>query len=172
MLDAIVDHPAPVTAAINGPALGAGMQLAVACDLRVLAPDARLGIPAARLGVLLSAVNIHRLSLLVGQGVARDLLLTGRVLDVDEAERAGLVHRTAPDARDAGLQLAVELAALAPLSVQGHKRALNLVSDAALLSEAARAEIAALEARNFASDDLQEGLAAFAEKRAPRFRGR
>jgi enoyl-CoA hydratase len=172
LLDAIVDHPAPVIAAVNGAALGAGMQLAVACDLRVVAPTAKLGIPAARLGVLLSAVNIRRLALLVGHGVARDLLLTGRAIDCAEAERVGLVHRVAPDARAAGLALAEELAALAPLTVQGHKRALNLVGEAAPLSADALAEITALEVRNFASDDLQEGLAAFAEKRSPRFEGR
>ncbi len=171
MLDAIVDHPAPVIAAVNGAALGAGMQLAVACDLRVVAPGARLGIPAARLGVLLSAVNIRRLALLVGHGVARDLLLTGRAVDCEEAERVGLVHRVASDARTAGLELADELAALAPLTVQGHKRALNLVGEAAPFPADALAEITALEVRNFASDDLQEGLAAFAEKRGPRFEG-
>jgi enoyl-CoA hydratase len=171
MLDAIVDHPAPVIAAVNGAALGAGMQLAVAADLRVVAPTAKLGIPAARLGVLLSAANIRRLVLLVGHGVARDLLLTGRAIEIDEAERVGLVHRIAPDARVAGLTLADELAALAPLTVQGHKRAINLVDSAPLAADAL-AEITALEVRNFASADLQEGLAAFAEKRAPEFEGR
>jgi len=171
MLDAIVDHPAPVIAAVNGAALGAGMQLAVAADLRVVAPTVKLGIPAARLGVLLSATNIRRLVLLVGHGVARDLLLTGRAIEIDEAERVGLVHRIAPDARVGGLTLAEELAALAPLTVQGHKRAINLV-DSAPLAPDALAEITALEVRNFASADLQEGLAAFAEKRAPEFEGR
>lgn len=172
MLDAIVDHPAPVIAAVNGAALGAGMQLAVACDLRVVAPGAKLGIPAARLGVLLSAVNIRRLALLVGHGVARDLLLTGRAVGCEEAERAGLVHRVATDARAAGLALAEELAVLAPLTVQGHKRALNLVGDSAPFPADALAEITAMETRNFASVDLQEGLAAFAEKRSPEFEGR
>ena len=84
----------------------------------------------------------------------------------------GLVQRPADDARDAALALAGELAALAPLTVQGHKRALNLVAEAGALPEAAVEEIRALEARNFASADLQEGLASFAEKRTPRFEGR
>ena len=80
-LDAIVRSPAPVIAAVNGAALGAGMQLAVACDLRVVAPTAKIGIPAAKLGVLLSGPNIRRLAGLVGQGAARDILLTGRAID-------------------------------------------------------------------------------------------
>jgi enoyl-CoA hydratase len=172
LLEAVVEHPAPVLAAVDGPALGAGMQLAVACDLRVVGPEARFAIPAARLGVLLSPANVRRLALLVGHGAARDLLLTGRSVSREEAAGLGLVQRAADDAAAGALELAREIAGLAPLSVQGHKRALNLVLDGAALPDAAAAEIRALEARTFASDDLQEGLAAFADKRAPRFRGR
>jgi enoyl-CoA hydratase len=168
-LDAIVDYPAPVLAAVNGPAIGAGMQLAVACDLRIAAFSATFSIPAGRLGVFLSPANIQRLATLVGQGAARDLLLTARTLDVDEAAAVGLVQRRAPHTLDAALELAAEIAELAPLTVQGHKRALNLVAGA--VGASAHDEMRELEARAFASRDLREGLAAFSEKRAPRFEG-
>jgi enoyl-CoA hydratase len=148
------------------------MQLAVACDLRIAAPSAVLGIPAAKLGVILSAANVRRLAELVGQGAARDLLLTARAVDVEEASRIGLVQRVAEDAREAALVLAGEIAALAPISVQGHKRALRIVGDAGRLDEAALAELEQLEVAAFASADLQEGLTAFGEKRPPRFEGR
>jgi len=172
VLDAIVDLPAPVIAAIHGPAIGAGMQLAVACDLRVAGPRARLAIPGGKLGILLSPKNIARLATLVGQGAARDFLLTGRTVDAPEAVTIGLVQRTADDALATARELAVEIAALAPLTVQGHKRALNLVADATALGTDATSEITALEAAAFASRDLEEGMAAFAEKRSPRFEGR
>jgi enoyl-CoA hydratase len=171
VLDAIVDHPAPVIAAVNGPAMGAGMQLAVACDLRIAARRARLAIPGGRLGILLSAQNIWRLAALVGQGAARDFLLAGRVVDAGEALAMGLVQRVADDALTDALALADEIAGYAPLTVQGHKRALNLVAQGQALGDEARAEIAALEREAFASEDLQEGMAAFAEKRDPRFQG-
>jgi enoyl-CoA hydratase len=172
VLDAVVDYPAPVIAAIHGPAIGAGMQLAVACDIRVAGPDARLAIPGGRLGILLSPTNIARLAVLVGQGAARDFLLTGRTVDAQEAVTVGLVQRLADDPLAAARELAREIAELAPLTVQGHKRALNLVAAAAAPGAEARAEIDALERAAFGSRDLEEGMAAFAEKRPPRFEGR
>jgi enoyl-CoA hydratase len=172
LLDAVVAFRAPVVAAVNGVALGAGMQLAVACDLRVVGPNATFGIPAARLGIVLSAANIHRLALLVGQGAARDLLLSARALDVDAAEAVGLVQRRAPDALMGARALADEIATLAPLSVWSHKHALNAVAAATDLDDWIRASLAELEAQAFASADLAEGLAAFSEKRPPQFEGR
>jgi enoyl-CoA hydratase len=172
VLDAIVAYPAPVIAAINGPAIGAGMQLAVACDVRVAALGARLAIPGGKLGIHLSARNIWRLAQLVGQGAARDFLLAGRNVDADEAMRLGLVQYVSRDAVGHALALAGEIASFAPFTVQGHKRSLNMVAEQQWLSSEARQEIAELEARAFASEDLQEGMAAFAEKRTPRFNGR
>ncbi len=172
LLDAIVDYPAPVIAAVNGVALGAGMQLAVACDVRVVAPGAKFGIPAGRLGVVISAANVRRLVLAVGQPTARDVLLTARSLDIDEAERFGLVQRRAADALAAATELAAEVADLAPLSVRGHKHALNVVSASIGISTEDLEELRRRETEAFASRDLQEGLAAFAEKRPPTFEGR
>jgi enoyl-CoA hydratase len=171
VLDAIVAHPAPVLAAINGPAIGAGMQLAVACDMRVAALGARLAIPGGKLGIHLSPRNIWRLAQLVGQAPARDFLLAGRTVDAEEALHLGLVQYLDHDAVGTALALAGEIAALAPLTVRGHKRSLNIVAESEWLGDDARAEIAALEARAFASNDLQEGMAAFAEKRTPDFHG-
>ncbi len=134
-----------------------------------VATDATVGIPAAKLGVLLSAPNIRRLAVLVGQGAARDLLLTGRAMNATEVREIGFAQRVADDALASGIDLASEIARLAPLSVQGHKRALNLVADATALDDGAVQQIRALEEAAFASADLQEGLAAFGEKRTPNF---
>jgi enoyl-CoA hydratase len=175
LLDAVVDYPAPVVAAVNGPAVGAGTQLVVVCDLRVAGPQAAFGIPATQLGVMLSPENIQRLALLVGHGHARDLLLTGRRIGVGEALRIGLVHRIAEDPLAAATELAEEIATLAPLTVAGHKRALNTVTEhlgyRRGIHDAAVSELDALVLEAFASHDLKEGLAAYEAKRPPRFQG-
>ena len=158
--------------AIAGPAMGAGQQLAVVCDLRIATPVAKMAIPGGKLGILLSPTNVWRLVQLVGHGLARDVLLTGRVVDGVEAKVIGLVQRLAADPLDAALQLADEIAMLAPLTVRGHKRMINLVGESTPLTDIARGEALALEVRAFASEDLVEGTAAFAEKRAPQFKGR
>lgn len=176
-LEAIIAYPAPVIAAINGPAIGAGTYLSVACDLRVAAPSATFGIPAAKLGIVVNAENVIRLALLVGHGHARDLLLTGRQISVGEALRIGLVHRLAGnDTLADALDWAREIAALAPLTLAGHKRILNELTRHLHLSRRDDADVLsaldALAVHAFHSNDLKEGLAAFAEKRPPRFEGR
>ncbi|HEY7438105.1 MAG TPA: enoyl-CoA hydratase-related protein [Acidimicrobiia bacterium] len=172
LLRAIIDAPFPVIAAVNGAALGAGMQLVVACDLRVVARSATLGIPAPQRGIVLSAANVLRLARVVGQANARDILFTGRTMSAEEADDIGLVHRLVRDPRAAALDLAIEIAQLAPLSVRSHKRALNLISESGALDNAALDELRELERAAFASEDLQEGLAAFAQRRPPEFEGR
>jgi len=172
LMDTIIGFAGPVIAAVNGPALGAGTQMAVACDLRVVGPSAKFGIPAARLGLVLSPANISRLAVLVGQGAARELLMTARTIDVDEAERIGLVQQRAVDALAAALEWAGEIAELAPLTVASHKRALNLIAGGQQADPDALMEIARLERDALRSRDLQEGLAAFTEKRPPQFEGR
>lgn len=171
LLDQIVGFPAPVIAAVNGVALGAGMQLAVACDLRVVAANASFGIPAGKLGVVISAVNVQRLVQAVGQPTARDVLLTARVLSLEEARAVGLVQRAGDDALSLARALASEIAALAPLSASSHKAMLNRIAVTGALASEDRIDLATLEGIAFESDDLQEGLAAFSEKRSPQFRG-
>jgi enoyl-CoA hydratase len=144
----------------------------VACDFRVAGPDAVFGIPASKLGIVLSPANVRRLVQLVGAHNAKDLLVTSRYVDRDEANRFGLVTRYVDHARGGALAFAAEIAALAPITVQSHKRAVNLVNDAGALEGDAADEVRAMEQRAFLSDDLQEGLAAFAEKRTAAFEGR
>ena len=170
LIDAMVEHPAAVIAAVHGPALGAGCQLAVGCALRVVGPDAKFGIPAAKLGVFLSPRNMARLVALLGPGPAADLLMTARVMDREEAAAVGLVTRAAADPLAASLALAEELSQLAPLTIASTKRALARFT-ATLAPPEVVAELSALEHRAMTSDDVREGMAAFAEKRAPNFRG-
>ena len=159
VLDRLRLAPFVTIAAADGAALGAGTQLAVACDLRVATAQASFGIPAGRLGLAVDEWTVHRLSALAGAGPARAMLLAAEVVKGDEAHRLGLVQRLGD--LDAALSWADDVAALAPLTIRAHKAALEGAPDA----EAAIG-------RAWTSDDLQEGLAAFRERRRPVFRAR
>lgn len=174
----IGEHPLPVIGYINGPALGGGATLALACDLRFAAPSAVIGIPAARLGVVLDFSNARRLYHIAGASVASDVLLGARILDADEAEAAGIfnrVTRSDPPEDDVNKWLA-EIASLAPKSQAAHKKALRALIDQIPPSPesdpALTEEITKLSIEAFGSEDLQEGIAAFASRRKPNFKGR
>ncbi len=162
---ALHDVPKPVIAAVQGAALGAGTQLAIACDLRVAAPDARFGIPAAKLGLMVDHWTVQRLALLAGHGPACAMLLAAAEVDGASASGLGLVQRlgTLADA----LAWADEIAVLAPLTIAGHKLMLNRCERDVNNDP----EVADAFARAWRSDDLAEGMAAFRERRAPRFTG-
>jgi len=162
------EAPFVTLAAVDGAALGAGTQLAVACDLRVATPGASFGIPAGRLGLSVDTWTVDRLALLAGHGPARAMLLAAEVLSGDEAHRLGLVQRLGD--LDAALAWAGAIAELAPLTIQAHKAALLGTGGRGGPSAAERAESA--RRRAWASRDLQEGLAAFRERRTPLFEGR
>jgi len=164
VLDALTTLPLPFVAYVEGAALGAGTQLAVACDLRVAHPSARFGIPAARLGLMVDHWTVQRVALVAGAGPARAMLLAAEQIDAESALRLGLAQRLG-HLEDA-LVWAGEIAALAPLSLAGHKLALNRL-EPALADE----DVLAAHRTAWASEDLVEGMAAFRERRPPHFRG-
>jgi enoyl-CoA hydratase len=168
LLAAMRDDPRPLVAAVDGAALGAGTQLAIACDLRVATPQARFGIPAARLGLMVDHWTIQRLSLLAGAGPTRAMLIGAETYDGQDAERLGFVQRVGD--LDAALGWADEIAALAPLTLAGLKLALNRLEMP--VGPGDDPEVAAAWARAWGSEDLQEGMAAFRERRRPVFHGR
>lgn len=170
----IYGHELPVIAYVNGPALGAGAILALWCDLRIASSAARLGIPAGKLGVVVDHRTIQRLLLLAGPAVSADLLVAARTLDADACLAEGLVNRVAADliAEDEADQWAAEIAELAPMSVAAHKAAIRGILDSMGSGSAAFAgAIGEAMEKAFRSRDLQEGIAAFSEKRKPEFSG-
>jgi len=148
-------------AAVNGPAIGAGTQLAIACDLRMASPGAAFAVPTARNGMAVDAWTIRTLSSIAGGGAARRLMLAAETFDTDEALRVQLADRTG--SVQEAIAWAQELAELAPLTHAHNKLVLNGGSDA---------DIAETFARCWASEDLQEALEARSEKRPPIFSGR
>jgi len=166
VLQALVDLPAIVVAAVDGPALGAGSQIAAACDLRVATPESRFGIPAAKLGLAVDRWTVERVGREAGWSTARRMLLTGETFGAGDL-LGGFVHRLGDLAE--AREWAGELARLAPLTIAAHKAALAVAGGETTISidEAESARLVA-----WVSADAAEGRRAFAEKRPPRFEGR
>jgi enoyl-CoA hydratase len=162
----------PVIAAVAGYALGGGCELAMMCDIIIAAENAKFGQPEITLGVSPGAGGTQRLTRLIGRAKAMDMILTGRMIDAAEAERAGLVSRVVPLASllEEAMGVARKIAELSPVSVMLTKEMVNAAEETTL------AQGLKLERRlfhsMFAFEDQKEGMAAFVEKRKPEFKGR
>lgn len=168
----LLDIAVPVIGALNGHAIGGGFGLALACDLRIGALDAKYGGNFVRLGIAPGMAISYLLPRLIGAARASELLLTGRLVDGHEAERLGILNRAVPsaDVLSEAMALAREIAAAAPLAVRATKHAIRRGLELAV-REAAEYEAYA-QAETLATDDAREGIAAQLEKRPPRFTGR
>jgi enoyl-CoA hydratase len=164
--------PKPTIAAVNGFALGGGCELALACDIRYAASSAKLGQPEINLGIIPGWGGTQRLARVAGVGFAKELILTGRTVDADEALRRGLVEAVfEPDElMEKTLERARQIASKSPLALAAAKQAVNRAF------QGEHADNLEHEAESFGdlfgSEDAKEGLAAFVERREPTFRGR
>ncbi len=172
-MEALAAHPWPTVAAINGHCLGGGLELAMTCDLRICAAGAKLGMPPAKLGLVYSHTGLRKFLDTLGLARTKDLFLTSRNFSAERAERIGLVHEVVDDDtfEAASVALAEGIAANAPLSMRGNKRAIEVLNANPVLSEQQEAGLIALRESCFSSEDLREGVEAFAEKRKPRWKG-
>ena len=162
--------PKPTIAAIDGFALGGGCELALACDLRYAGSSAKLGQPEINLGIVPGWGGTQRLARVCGLGIAKELILTGRVVDAEEALRLGLVNGIRDPVLEKAREVAALLASKSALALAAAKRALNHALQGDHVENLRRE--AEEFGRLFASEDAKEGLMAFAEKREPKFVGR
>lgn len=174
-IEALEEYPSPTVAVLPGHTIGGGLELALACDLRVAERTIKLGMPPAKLGLVYSHTGLRRFIDAIGVPRTRELFLLGRYVDAPTALAWGLVNRVAPTEQieQIGLDLAAEMAANAPLAQRGNKRVIAalLKAESSLPAEVER-ELMDLRRSSFASEDMREGVRAFAQKRAPRWRGR
>jgi enoyl-CoA hydratase/carnithine racemase len=173
-IDALAAFPYPTLAALPGHTIGGGLELALACDLRVAQAGIKLAMPPAKLGLVYSHTGLRRFIDAIGAARTRELFLLGSYIDASTALAWGLVNRvaTAEELDTVTLALAAELAGNAPLSQQGNKRVIAaLLGAEGELAPDVEEQLIELRRASFASQDLREGMRAFAERRAPRWRG-
>jgi enoyl-CoA hydratase/carnithine racemase len=174
-LEALESCELPTVAALPGHTIGGGLELALACDLRIAADGILLGMPPAKLGLVYSHTGLRRFLHAIGAPRTRELFLTARNVDARTALSWGLVNQVvgASDLEGAALDLAQDLAANAPLSVRGNKRAIRelLAAEGQLDPEIER-ELIELREASFQSEDMREGVRAFGQKRPARWKGR
>ena len=174
-LDALDDCPIPTIAALPGHTIGGGLEIALACDLRIAADGIVLGMPPAKLGLVYSHTGLRRFLQTIGAPRTRELFLTGRNVDARTALSWGLVNTVvgAAELEAAALDLAADLAANAPLSVRGNKRVIReLLAAEGPLDESVERELIELREASFHSEDMREGIRAFGQKRPARWKGR
>jgi len=165
----------PTIAALPGHTIGGGLELALACDLRIAADGIKLGMPPAKLGLVYSHTGLRRFIDIIGVARTRELFLLGRNIEARRALEWGLVNEVVigTDLEETALGWAREMAANAPLSVQGNKRVIREILRAGgELDPDVEQELIALREASFASEDMKEGVRAFGEKRPARWRGR
>jgi enoyl-CoA hydratase/carnithine racemase len=174
-IDAVEAYEYPTLAALNGHAIGGGLELALACDLRIAAGTIALGMPPAKLGLVYSHTGLQKFIDTIGAAHTRELFLVGRRVDARTARAWGLVNFVAERDRlgDEAVALAVEIASNAPIAQRGNKRVIReLLAGRGQLDPEVERELLELRRSSLSSEDFGEAVRAFAEKRRPEWRGR